>query len=406
MKQILLLAMVSVLGLTFSFSQTHGAFSTGKYENLFQTLLDKSEDEVRRKINTAFEQLFYGNDSTERVYYPVGDDMAYIVDIIHNDVRTEGMSYGMMIAVQLDKKKEFDRLWKWVKTYMQHKSGQRDGYFAWHCRTDGSIIDSNSASDGEEWYVMALFFASHRWGDGEGIYAYKAEAQKILRAMLSKVDSSDDPKVVTNMFNKRWKQVVFVPAGEADDFTDPSYHLPHFYELWKLWADTNQHFWGEAAVASRAFLKKAVHPETGLAPDYAHFDGKPYDPWGGGNNNFQYDAWRVAMNVAVDYQWFARDPWAVLQSNRLLKFFYSQGLKSYVGLYTLDGKKLSNFQNPGLVAMNAVAVLAATIEERKAFLQQLWDMPVPSGEGRYYDGLLYMIALLQTSGNFRIYMPQ
>lgn len=38
--------------------------------------------------------------------------MGYIEDILNNDVRTEGMSYGMMIAVQLDKKTEFDRLWK------------------------------------------------------------------------------------------------------------------------------------------------------------------------------------------------------------------------------------------------------------------------------------------------------
>ena len=41
------------------------------------------------------------------------------------------------------------------------------------------------------------------------------------------------------MFNKKNKQVVFVPNGSADDFTDPSYHLPHYYELWGMWADKN-----------------------------------------------------------------------------------------------------------------------------------------------------------------------
>jgi oligosaccharide reducing-end xylanase len=44
------------------------------------------------------------------VYYTVGEDMAYVEDIGNADVRTKGMSYGMMIAVQLDKKKEFNRL--------------------------------------------------------------------------------------------------------------------------------------------------------------------------------------------------------------------------------------------------------------------------------------------------------
>ncbi len=116
-------------------------------------------------------------------------------------------------------------------------------------------------------------------------------------------------------------------------------------------------------------------------------------------------AWRVGMNVAVDYEWFAKDDWAVFQSNRLLRFFKSEGITNYVGLYTLDGKKISTFQNPGLTAMNAVAALAATIDERKEFVEQLWNMPIPSGDGRYYDGLLTMLALLQVSGNFRIYSP-
>ncbi len=170
--------------------ETNGAYHTKKYENLFVSLLNKSELEVKAKIDSSFNQLFYGEDSTQRVYYPVNKNMAYIKDINNGDVRTEGMSYGMMIAVQLNKKIEFDRMWKWAKTYMQFNSGQREGYFAWHCRPDGSVIDSNSASDGEEWFVMSLFFASSRWGNGKGIFNYKTEAQNILNAMLSKKESS------------------------------------------------------------------------------------------------------------------------------------------------------------------------------------------------------------------------
>jgi len=386
-------------------SKSKGAFYSQYYPNLFVELLSKKEDEVRLKIDNAFQKLFYGDNNTERVYYPADSDMAYIKDIWNDDIRTEGMSYGMMIAVQLNKKEEFDKLWKWAKTYMQHKSGQRENYFAWHCKDNGEKLDSNSASDGEEWFVTALLFASARWGDGEGIFNYKNEAQKILDAMLSKTDSSDKRNVVTNMFNKKEKQVVFVPAGEADDFTDPSYHLPHFYEIWANLSNTNNQFWCDAAKVSREFWKKTVHPETGLAPDYANFDGTPFDPWYGGHKNFQYDAWRVAMNIAVDYIWFGKDKWAIEQSNRLLKFFYSLGIKDYPNLYTLDGKPLSKERSPGLIAMNAVAALASTENIRKDFVEELWNLPVPSGRGRYYDGMLYMLALLQVSGNFKIYLP-
>jgi len=380
-----------------------GSYYTGEYIDLFSGLLNKSKMDVTVKIEKAFNRLFYGDDLTERIYYPVENEMAYIEDILHKDVRSEGISYGMMIAVQLDKKEEFDRLWKWAKTFMQHKEGPRKDYFAWQCKPDGEILDSNSASDGEEWIVTALFFASARWGDGDGIFNYKNEAQKILDAMLGKEESSDRTDVITYMFNKKEKQVVFVPVGNADDFTDPSYHLPHFYELWARWSDKNNQFWHEAASVSREFLKKAVHPETGLAPDYAHFDGTPVSPWGGGNENFQFDAWRVAMNVAVDYLWFAKDEWAVTQSNRLLDFFFSQGIGEYGNRFTLDGKKLSDDHSTGLVSMNAVACLASTNENRKYFVEELWNAEIPTGQYRYYDSILYMLALLQISGNFKIY---
>ncbi len=375
-----------------------------RYPNLFVELLGLTETQVNERLESVFRQLFYGDDKTQRVYYPVGDDMAYIEDILNQDVRTEGMSYGMMIAVQMDKRVEFDRLWKWAKTYMQHQKGKRRGYFAWHCRTDGRVLDRNSASDGEEWFVTALFLAAARWGNGQGIYDYSAEAQAILDAMLDKVESSNRSWVITNMFNKKEKQVVFVPAGNVDDFTDPSYHLPHFYELWAVWAEKDNQFWREAATSSREYWKKVTHPTTGLTPDYSHFDGTPLDaPWGGGHQNFQYDAFRVAMNVAVDYIWFARDDWAILQSNRLLKFFHSQGMGTYGNLYTLDGKKLGNDHSAGLVAMNAVAALAADDPVRKEFVAEFWNTPLPEGLYRYYDGMLYMLALLQISGNFRIY---
>jgi oligosaccharide reducing-end xylanase len=396
------------LGLVPSFSQTDtpqmmqkkGAYFTSDYQNLFTELLGVSEAKVKARVDSVFNQLFYGDDETQRVYYPVS------ADIPHNDVRTEGMSYGMMIAVQLDKKLEFDRLWKWAKTYMQHQDGPAKNYFAWHCTTTGEMIDSNSASDGEEWFVMALFFAAARWGNGEGIFNYRQEAQKILNAMLNKEEESNSRDVVTNMFNKEKKQVVFVPSGNADDFTDPSYHLPHFYELWGRWTDKENQFWCEAAQVSRQFWKRAANPQTGLMPDYANFDGSPTDsPWGGDHDDFRFDAWRVAMNIGLDYAWFAKDGWEITECNRLLNFFYSQGIEKYGNQFTLDGKELGTDHSAGLVAMNAVACLASTNQNRREFVEEFWNTPIPTGFYRYYDGLLYMLGMLQVSGNFRIYDP-
>jgi oligosaccharide reducing-end xylanase len=129
--------------------------------------------------------------------------MAYIEDIGNNDVRTEGVSYGMMIAVQLDKKAEFDRIWKWTKTYMYQTDDPSKGYFAWHCSTDGKQLAANPASDGEEWFVTALFFTSARWGNGQGIFNYKLQAQAILDTMRSK--TAEDNGIATDMFDPNIK---------------------------------------------------------------------------------------------------------------------------------------------------------------------------------------------------------
>ena len=385
---------------------THtGARETGIYPNLFSELLGISHDAVQAKLDSVFHQLFYGDEKTQRIYFPAGNDMAYIEDVLHQDVRTEGMSYGLMIAVQLDKKNEFDCLWKWMKTYMQHQSGPQKTYFAWQCKTDGTIIDHSAAADGEEWTAMALLFASARWGNDTGIYNYNAEAQAILKNMLHKESAPENDGSATNLFNLKEHQVVFVPNKEASGFTDPSYQLPHFYELWARWAKQDTQFWHDAAAVSRELFKKATNAVTGLAPDYSHFDGTPASPWSNDTKNFQYDAWRVAANIAMDYSWFAEDGAEVDLSNRVQQFFYSEGIKTYGSVYTLEGKKLANDHSTGLVAMNAVASLASTNAHRTEFVQELWKTPIPTGEYRYYDSILYLLGMMEVSGNFRAYDP-
>jgi oligosaccharide reducing-end xylanase len=378
------------------------AFETGVYPNLFTDYLGKSDEEIQNKIDEAWNQLFYGDDLSERVYYPVGSDMAYILDTGNEDVRSEGMSYGMMIAVQLNKKEEFDRIWKWAKTYMYQTDGGYKGYFAWHCKPDGTQLSANPASDGEEWFIMALMFADARWGSGEGIFNYRAEAQSILDVALHAEELSGE--LATNLFDAETKQVVFVPQiGKNSSFTDPSYHLPHYYELWALWADKDNDFWAEAARISREYLKTTVHPQTGLAPNYSYFDGKPYDDEY--NGNFRYDAFRVGANIGVDYAWFRPAEWHAEQSNRMLKFFASEGMDEYKAEYLLTGEPEVMHRSPGLIATNAVAALAASPEIGKPFVQALWDQALPTGKYRYYDGLLMMLGLLQVSGNFKIYAP-
>jgi oligosaccharide reducing-end xylanase len=109
----------------------------------------------------------------------------------------------------------------------------------------------------------------------------------------------------------------------------------------------------------------------------------------------------------VDWAWWAADPRERELSDKLQAFFEAQGIDTYGDTYALDGKKLTDPHLPGLVAMNAVASLAATDQaRRRKFVEALWKAPVPAGEWRYYDGMLYLFGLLHLSGEFHIWPPK
>ena len=402
-------------------TQTAGAFATGRYRNLFREA-GHTDAEIRKKIDAAFQQLFHGDLETQAVFYWAGENgngrLAYLSDINNRDVRSEGMSYGMMIAVQLDKKAEFDALWNWSRTFMYHDSPAHPayGFFSWSLRTDGTPNSESPAPDGEEYYVMALYFASARWGDGAGIYNYRAVADRLLSDIKNRGaitgpwrSRADRTETDGAQFNLEHKMVRFTPDNRRPDHTDPSYHLPAFYELWARWGPAaDRPFWAEAARVSRDFFQKATHPLTGLAPDYANFDGTPVvSGFNARSGTFGADAWRTAANWAVDWSWWAADPRERDLSDRIQAFFESKGLETYGNRFTLDGTtQLDTSHSTALVATNAVASLAATNPRAAKFVEALWKAPIPEGRYRYYDGLWYLMGLLHCSGEFRIWTPK
>ena len=399
-------------------ANSSGAFVTGKYPNLFVEA-GRSPQEVTGRISVAFQQLFHGDPRTQAVYFPAGANsngpLAYIYDINSRDVRSEGMSYGMMTAVQLDKRAEFDALWNWAKTWMYHASPSHPayGYFSWSMQTNGTPNDEMPAPDGEEYFATALYFAAGRWGSHrDGIYNYRAEADRLLGQMrhreLITGPTVKGPMTAGALFEPDHKMVRFTPDVANWNHTDPSYHVPAFYELWARWGPKEDRaFWAEAAAASREFFQRAAHPVTGLAPDYANFDSTPWAaPWSPHSADFQYDSWRTAMNWSVDWAWWAKDTREPQRSDRLQGFFASKGISTYGHRFKLDGTQFGNDHPTGLVAMNAVASLAATQPRAKQFVEALWKEPIPSGQHRYYDGMLYLLALLHCGGEFRIWAAQ
>ena len=392
---------------------TKGAFATRRYRNLFAELGYKQKD-IDKKLKSVFESVFYGPD---KVYFEVGDSMAYISDIKNHDVRTEGMSYGLMIAVQFDRKDIFDRLWRWSKKYMQHQEGLLKGYFAWSCQTDGTRNAQGPASDGELYYVTSLIFASNRWGNSTGIN-YLAEAQNILDCSMQKIGMER----VAPLINLEHQLITFTPDPFGGRFTDPSYHIPAFYEVWARWAeDGRSEFWRVCARKSREYLHKSIHPVTGLNPDYNNYDGTLLGSKRVIGDAFRFDSWRVPMNIALDYSWACADrKWQQEYGNKIQNFFYSQGIDSFVDQYNVDGTTVTELLDAGgykklrhslgLVATTAAVSLVCTHDKSREFVDRLWNAKhVPYDDGyfdAYYDGLLRLFAFMHLSGNYRIIFPQ
>jgi len=254
---------------------------------------------------------------------------------------------------------------------------------------------------------MALYFAAGRWGNGTGIYNYHAEADRILDSMKNRGviagQTARGPETDGPEFNAEHKMVRFTPNNLRPDHTDPSYHLPAFYELWARWGPAaDRRFWADAATVSRDFLEKVAHPTTGLVPNYANYDATPIAR----NANFGPDAWRTAANWSVDWAWWAADARERQRSDRIQAFFESKGIDTYGNQFTLDGNQVGNTHSTALVATNAVASLAATDPRARKFVEALWNAQIPSGQYRYYDGMWYLMGLLHCSGEFRIWPPK
>lgn len=390
-----------------------GAWETKKYRNVFLEA-GYSQSEIDAKLAKAYHDVFEG---PSKIYFEVGDSMGYVSDLKNHDARTEGLSYGMMVAVQLNKKDVFDRIWRWTKKYLQHQGGPRDAYFAWSINPQTLKKNSEgSASDGELYFITDLLFASNRWGNSTGINYY-AEARRILDAMWSK----DGTGGIRNLFNVEHKQITFVPDNSGYGWTDPSYHLPAFLEIWAAYAkDGREQFYRDCADTARAFLHRACHPETGLNYDYTEFSGAPtksrWIP-----DAFRYDSWRVPMNIAMDYSWFAKDKeWQKDYDKRIQNFLFCQGIDKFVDQFNVDGtlpatilqaggyKKLRH--SLGFVATSAAASIMGTQAKSWKFVDELWNAKFePYSDGyfdSYYDGLLYLFSIMHLSGNYQIITPQ
>ncbi len=371
------------------------------YPNFF-TRIGVSDEAARAKVESAFQTIFF--DPEEKFYHevdadcPPGSGTACMEDTGNHDARTEGMSYGMMMAVQMGRQDIFDRLWNFSHRYMLQRSGKYEGYFAWSCQLNGKHNHEGPAPDGEEYFAMALFMADSRWGSREGVYDYAAQARTILRHCVHQHEMVEDGQPMWDPANH---YIRFVPEAL---YTDPSYHLPHFYALFAERADPcDRDFWLEASRASRAFMASSAHPVTGMSAEYTEYDGTTRRMFNKPGSYYS-DAYRVAMNIALDTLWNGRNEATAKVVTNLQNFFAPIPQEDFRA-YELDGIPSEELaMHPvAMTAVFAAASIASDSPHADEWLRRFWNEPLRKGHRRYYDNCLYFFCLLMLSGMYRVY---
>ncbi|HET7539628.1 MAG TPA: glycosyl hydrolase family 8 [Polyangiaceae bacterium] len=387
----------------------------GEYYNAFSSLLGKQPQEISDKLDAAFTQLFHGkNDGSnngandQSFFYEdqhTADDVAcndtrkcsLISDKLHNDVRTEGLGLGMLITVELDHQKEFDELWRYSKAFRLQTTGPAAGYFDSRCGED----QPTQCFDvyGMQQFVLALMLASGRWHSSTDM-PYASDALTLLDALQNQELHNGGVKGgIGSAFSANDFLVREEPSlADAGYTTRSSLQMPAAYWYWAQ--ATGNPFWNEVAKTSRPFLSAAADPMTGLSPMRNYFDATVVE----GSPGYTEQGYRTQLNLALDALWGSATADQADIANRMLDFFYSEGITKYGGSYETNGKPIETNRAQALVSVNgALAVAAPQNTHRTAFVQAVWDQPIPFGQNRYYEGLMYLMSLLILSGQLQVY---
>ena len=388
--------------------------------NYYLELPGVTETDVSDKLQQAINTLFHGNADTQAIYFTseafystdvtqkvcafssADEGTACIRDFLHGDVRTEGLGLGMLAAVMLNHREEFDLLWRYAQLHHQRETGAAAGYFTSWC--DTTLTEKRACLDpyGLEQFVMALLVAHQRWGSADATHPdYQADVLGLLSLLRMKVlDNGGIVDDVTNSFDSNERLMYDEPNNGGKHFQRTALTNPGYFDIWAM--VTGDAFYTEAAVAGREFLTAAAEPTRGFFPIAANFDGTPRK----GASTFAAESFRVDLNLVIDELWGTsqglQKNYQLSPINRMLQFFSSEGLDTYGSEYSLDGTQIVTTHTVELVLANAVIASISTVPDRKAYLQAAWDLAPPEGPPRYYSGILYLVTNLILSGQFRL----
>jgi endo-1,4-beta-D-glucanase Y len=201
-------------------------------------------------------------------------------------VYSEGIGYGMLMAVNNDDRTLFDKLWKF---YMDHLDP--NGLMNWSmdaCAAPGNN-NANAASDGDLDAAMGLVVAEGRWG------GYKAQALELIGKIKKfETDVCQNGLTVLRPGDKWGGCTESATKGKVN----PSYFSPGYYRAFAALDPANADFWKKLATDSYTLLAQYQTAMNGLVPEWGFSDGTAE------SNSYDYNACRTPWRIAMDFMWY------------------------------------------------------------------------------------------------------
>ena len=318
-------------------------------------------------------------------------------DGVPNSTVSEGIAYGMLIAVLLDEQALFDGFYGYALEFANER-----GLMAWYVAPDGgTALGTGAASDADEDIAWALVMAHRQWG-GRG--ALRESYLDLARRQIDRIWQYEiDHDTVPFLFKPgdEWRANVF----------NPSYFAPHQYRLFGE-ISGNRDGWqrvvdrGYQAVAASLNARNG-NAENGLVPAWCDADGTPVEAFPGAETNYQTDSARLPFRIAQDFA-YHEDPRARAYLQKTSAFFAAIGADAIGDGYHLDGRPCPDRKTPQPNAGSAVFVgTAAAGAMHDAKYQTFLDAAyarVRTGKllarSRYYNHSWTVLSLLMLTGNF------
>jgi endo-1,4-beta-D-glucanase Y len=314
-----------------------------------------------------------------------------------NDTVSEGIAYGMLIAVYMNDKALFDGLYGYWKGHVATNS-----LMTWCIPSGGGSCSASggTATDADEDAAFAMMMASKQWSGG----SYAADAMTLIHAVLA-----------TDMSGS------YIKAGSnysASQITNPSYFAPAFYRAFAAFDTANATAWNNLASGAYTLLNAiSGSSSNGLVPAWCTGGSCSAAASNGAATDtiYQYDSHRTPWRIGMDYCWYGTAA-AKTYIDKTSAFFAGKGMNG-VGriydLYNLNGMEASGAAVNSASIIGTAAAGAMGSSANAAFMNDGYQLTldllnrgvygydgVNKSAYSYFNATVGMLMLLTMSGNF------